>query len=166
MSTSKELIIFGCSDGLLKIWGEIPRLIKEYDTFGLNYIKEYYEPLYHLGLDNPDLGCCIYKLENGIYQKHLKFIPNKTLFGCHTSASFAIDFAIKQGYNKVILYGILDGEYTRVKEHPYQLHSLFTYKHFYSTENQTKTLQELGQFKNSIFQHKYDIEIIIPNKTF
>jgi hypothetical protein len=116
-------------------------------------------------MDDKRFGNCVYKLTDGEYKPFLYFEPNfeefdqygnkKDLFGAYTVATFAIDFAIKQGYEKAVLYGILDGEYMPAgKDH---IH----YKHFYDDKLHHMHKQVLQAWKKEIlsYRNKIDTEI-------
>ena len=116
-----------------------------------------------LWIDNPSYGNCIYKLKEDEYQEDLNFIPNETLFGYSTSITFALDWAIRNGYKKATLLGVLDGHYKLVKRQGiFCGHWLFEYRHFYDNVIHHKQLLQIMQFKNAIFEYSNRIQIEIP----
>ena len=109
--------IFGCSDRITKLGDSVFEKLKGFPSMGLNRFPEFFPFVdYWLWIDNPNFGNCIYKRNNKSFEPFLHFEPNINLFGAYTVASFALDFAIKQGFKKAILYGILDGEYKLVEK--------------------------------------------------
>ena len=88
----------------------------------------------------PAVWNCVYIKKDLAYKPYLKFIQNfedenhKGLFGAYTSATFALDFAIKEGYKRAELYGILDGDYKFLDNGEVE------YKHFY--DNKVHTMHE------------------------
>ncbi len=165
-SIKTSCVIFGCSDGILKITDEIPNLIQNNITIGLNRFACYYKTLYRIWIDNKNLGNCVYKLNKGLYEPYLRFEPNVNLFGAYTVASFALDFAVKTGFKRAVLYGVLDGEYKLIRKkgnHPG--HWVFSYRHFYDNKPLSIPMQKLQQFKNIINSYSHKIQLEIPYMT-
>jgi hypothetical protein len=154
------LDIFGCSDKILDL--KLPQKI-ETESLGLNAFPLYHKTDFWLWMDNKEHGNCVYKKENDKYIPYLRFEPNydpeKDLFGSYTVATFGIDFAIKQGYKKVRLFGILDGSYNLNEEH-------VLYKHFYNDKLFKMHINNLKAWKDTIYSYKNSIEIEIPYQTF
>ena len=123
----------------------------------------YHRTKYWLWLDNPDFGYCIYKRDGSEYKEFLKFEPNVTLHGGITSASFALDFAIKQGYKKAELYGILDGKYELTHKKLFHVGFWqFSYIHFYDETVHNMEMMKLQGFKQIINSYTDRIDINIP----
>jgi hypothetical protein len=169
MPATKTLNIFGCSERVNEKLKEIRKLVKTEDTFGINKCIEYFPTTYGLWFDNPDFGAKVlkYNPKTLSWDTYFPFEPNVTLFGACTSVSFAIDFAIKKGYNKVRLVGVLDGKYTQLpeQEHLYCLKRLFEYKHFWTEEVYHLPLLQIMQFKSMIYSYEKHIKIDIPYRT-
>lgn len=146
----------GCSERILEIEKNLPELLKNNHSIGLNAFPVYYKTDYWLWIDNPKFGNRIFARSGKGYRPYLDFEPNVDLMGAYTVASFAIDFAVKQGYQKAILYGILDGEYTRHDE------QILSYRHFYDQIDNTIYMMKLQQFKEIINSYKDRIQIEIP----
>lgn len=178
------ILIFGCSDrisdwqqgfknsfnsaGLLSKSGDrVFDELKKYPSIGLNRFPGFFPFVnYWLWIDNKDFGNCVYKRSNKKFRPYLQFETNIDLFGAYTVASFALDFAVKKGFQRAILYGILDGEYKLLKKqglHPG--HWMFSYKYFYCNRERTIPLQKLQQFKHIIYSYKDKIEVEIPYRT-
>ncbi len=160
---SDTVLIFGGSDRILQIEKQLPELLKNNHTIGLNVFPLYYKTDYWLWIDNPAKGNCVYRRNGRGYKPYFAFEPNIDLMGGYTVASFALDFAAKAGYKKAILYGILDGEYVQ-KGVPYQHagHMVMTYRHFYGPEDRTISMLKLQQFKAIINSYRNKIEVEIP----
>lgn len=185
------ILIFGCSDRLLDwhkwlLKGLIPIKnpdnnaghfseqgeavfdeLKNYVSIGLNRFPEFFPFVdYRIWIDNSLFGNCVYKLTNNNYKPFLFFEPNINLFGAYTVASFALDFAIKQGFKRAVLYGILDGEYKLIEKKGIHLgHWEFSYRHFYEDQPGKVTMYKLQQFKNIIFSYRNKIQVEIPYRT-
>jgi|GEM_PF-3857050 len=148
--------------------------IKVYPSIGLNRFPEFFPFVdYWLWIDNKNFGNCIYKRNNNgdliakrYYKPYFKFKPNIELFGAYTVTSFALDFAVKQGYERAVLYGILDGEYKLIEKKGFHVgHWDFSYKHFYDDKSRRVPMQKLQQFKSIINSYKDKIEVEIPYMT-
>jgi hypothetical protein len=112
-------------------------------------------------MDNPAFGYCVYKYNNGKYEPYYHFEPNVDLFGAYTVATFALDWAIKQGYEKAVLFGILDGDY-QVAEFKTDANYELYYKHFYDDVLHVKHYQVLEAHKKEIYSYSSKINIEIP----
>ena len=156
------VLIFGCSEAINTI--NIPELLENYTSIGLNDFSIHYPCDYFLWIDRPDLdnaGKCIFKKIDGEFKPYLKFEPNVDLHGAFTVASFALDFAIKEGFKRAILFGIMDGEYTLLEKRAGHVgHWIFSYKYFYTDEVKTISMFKIQQFKNIIKSYANRIEII------
>ena len=69
-----KIILFGCSERILEIEKQIPALIKNHDTIGLNAFPLYYKTKYWLWIDNPDKGRenALFINESRMEQNHKK----------------------------------------------------------------------------------------------
>lgn len=161
---STTLRIFGCSDKINDL--NLHSLLIGHTNFGLNLFPCFgAQTTYWLYLDHPQFGSRVYIKKDLAYKPYLKFIQNfedenhKGLFGAYTSATFALDFAIKEGYKRAELYGILDGDYKFLDNGEVE------YKHFY--DNKVHTMHEncLQSWKNEIMSYNNRIEIVIPYQT-
>jgi len=163
LNISDTVLIFGCSDRILRIEKQLPRLLENNHTIGLNVFPLYYKTDYWLWIDNPKFGNCVYGRNGRGYNPYFPFEPNIDLMGGYTVASFALDFAAKAGYKKAVLYGILDGEYVQTGV-PYQHagHMTLTYRYFYDNEPKTISMMKLQQFKSIISSYRNKIEVEIP----
>ncbi len=171
-SLEDTLVIFGDSDRINDIKDDILWILENCNTLGLNHFTDFYKTKYRLWLDVFGNQFDIYNPVTKKYECFLKFLPNEDICGACTSASFAIDFAVKQGYKKVVLLGVLDGTYTLKKKQGWHIgHYIYSYKHFYEEPNnspdvaQEKSMFQLQQFKHFIYAHKDRIKIIIPYQT-
>ncbi len=160
---TNSILIFGCSDRILTIEKQLPALIENNPTIGLNAFPLYYKTDFWLWIDNPKFGNCVYKKENSSYKKYFPFEPNVDLTGAYTVASFALDFAARAGYKKAVLFGILDGEYIK-SDTPcvHAGHIELSYKHFYDRQDKTVNMMKLQQFKAIINSYRNKIDIEIP----
>lgn len=161
MQTFKKINIFGSSERINDL--DINKLFLEGPSIGVNKFTNFYKPTFKLFMDDKQCGNCVYKLNNKQeYEPYLKFTPNflveKDLFGIYTIATYAIDFAIKQGYNEAVLYGILDGEYKEVDENNVELY------HFYG-EPQIIRKELAKARKDAIFSYSEQIKLTIPYLT-
>ncbi len=159
--------IFGCSDRISELGDEVFDLLKEYPSIGLNRFPEFFPFVdYRLWIDNKSFGNCVYKRNGSLYEPYLPFEPNIDLFGAYTVASFALDFALKQGYKRAVLYGILDGRYQLIeKKGIHAGHWDFSYRHFYEEKPQRIPVQKLQQFKSIIYGYRSKIQLEIPYMT-
>ena len=156
---TKTLIIFGCSERISEISNRIPELISNFDTLGLNRFPEYYPTKYRLWIDNEKYGYCIFRQDDGEYKPFHPFTSADLKLGW-TVAVPAIDWAIKQGYKKVILYGVLDGEYKQIDD------DYYSYHYFYSDEVgkiHKKALSGMVKYVDS-FNEQIDIDKNIDRK--
>jgi hypothetical protein len=164
--------IYGCSDGINKLKGLEKNLPD--NTIGLNAFPLYYRTEYWIWMDNESFGNCVYKRKGNVYEPFFYFEPNfdpeKDLFGSFTVATFALDFAIKQGYQKATLYGILDGEYIESeKDYTHAGNLEISYKRFYydpEEEYPLMSVATLQKWKAEILSYSDKIKIEIPNRTF
>ena len=155
--------IYGCSE-------EIKKLRKvEIESIGLNCFSGFFRTKYWLFSDREDFGDCIYKLKsesklktgfdhyncikNKYYEPYLNFEANVDLFGALTTATFALSFAIKKGYKKAALYGILDGQYNEVS-------GMVEWKHFYDDEVHYMPIERFNKIKRLINSYGKRIEIV------
>ncbi len=158
------ILIFGCSDRITKLGNSVFDKLKGYPSIGLNCFPGFFPFTdYWLWVDNKKFGNCVYKRIGNSYEPYLPFEPNVELFGAYTVASFALDFAVKQGFKRAILYGVLDGEYKLLEKkgiHPG--HWEFGYRHFYDDKLLRIPMQKLQQFKSIIYGYRNKIQIEIP----
>lgn len=132
-------------------------------TLGLNAFPLYYKTNYWLWIDNPKFSNCVYQLNHNRYSPFFQFEPNIDLMGVYTVASFALSFAVKMGYEKAVLFGVLDGDYRKVGgfyNHAGEMK--MTYRHFYDQEDKTIYMMKLQQFKSIINSYNDKIEVEIP----
>lgn len=157
---SSTFRIFGGSDKLREL--NLDELVVG-ETLGLNNFPMLGRfTKYWLWIDQRSLGNCVYIKEESNYKPFYKFIPNsvihyeRTLKGAYSSATFAIDFAIRQGFERVELYGVLDGDYQRGEN------GRICYKHFYNDEVLVMHEECLKSWKKEIMSYNDKIDIIIP----
>lgn len=160
---SSTFKIFGGSDRISQL--SLDRLVVG-ETLGLNNFPMLgHFTKYWLWIDEKSLGNCVYIKEESKYRPFFKFIPNsvlkaeQSLKGAYSSATFAIDFAIKQGFKQVELYGILDGDYQSGEN------GRVVYKHFYDDKELFMHEECLKSWKKEIMSYNDKIEIIIPYQT-
>ena len=157
----KELHIYG-SSSKIRLVGEVIS-----PSIGLNYFPIYYPDVnYWLWMDNIFWGNCIYeilvhdktRMMNGdIKVPYFWFEPNVTLMGCCSTATFAIDWAIKLGCERVYLYGIFDDDY--IIEGDYVI-----WQQFYKPKPIKFPLNKFKLVEQFIEECKEKIEIIQPFK--
>ena len=133
----------------MQIEKQLPELLESHHTLGLNAFPLYYKTDYWLWINNAKFGNCVYKRENVTYKPYFPLESNVGITKTCMSASFALDFAVKMGYEKAILYGILDGETN-------------SYKHFYDQVDKPSNIKNLQQLKTKIDSHRDKIEVEIP----
>ena len=171
---SSIINIYGCSERINEL--NLPKYIKG-DSIGLNHLPLYHKTTYWLFMDDLFFGNCVYKREKNKYIPYYPFIPNfekeRDLFGGYTVASFALDFAIKMGYKKAVLYGILDGNYKPTdNDYSHASNMEIEYSHFYTKKKIIISYACMESFKNMIMSYsnpdvrEKTIEIEIPYRTF
>lgn len=89
---------------------------------------------------------------SGIKPHHI-FEPNVDLFGSHTIATFALDYAIQLGFKKAVLHGIMDSEYKETDEK-------VEWKHFYDDKVLYIEKNRFDEMQRKIDSYKDKIEIV------
>lgn len=173
---SDTLDIYGCSDRINQIAGDIQRQQAESDSLGINRFFLYYPNVDYIywmdsglyknclkdNLKNQKLITCnkiAQKEVRGRHKLHYVFEPGIDLMGGGTSATYAIDFARKNNYRKVRLYGVLDGTYEELDE------KNLTYKYFWGEEKIIEK-KRLEKWKKTILSFRDVIDIEIPYLNF
>jgi hypothetical protein len=130
----------------------------EPESIGLNRFPLYYPDVkFWLWIDNINFGFCVYRKTDSSIKPYFPFEPNVTLQGACSVATFAISWAIKEGYKRVYLYGILDDEYEVKGDY-------VTWYHFYDEEPGYYPLASFKMFKIILKEQGKFIEIVQPLK--
>lgn len=165
---SNTVHIYGCSDsirGLKKV---------ESPSIGLNRFPVYYPDVnYWMFVDLGDFNGYVkdnyrdqkivtqkynfhfYMKHSGIKPHHI-FEPNVDLFGSHTIATFALDYAINLGFKTAVLHGIMDSDYKETDEK-------VEWKHFYDNKVLYIEKDRFNEMQRKINSYKDRIEIVQGN---
>ncbi len=93
-----------------------------------------------------------YMKHSGIKPHHI-FEPNVDLFGSHTIATFALDYAVQLGYKKVVLHGVMDSDYKEVD-------GKVEWKHFYDDKVHYIEKNRFDEMQRKIDSYRDRIEVV------
>jgi len=133
------------------------------ESLGLNVFPLHFPDVkYWLWLDNINFGHCIYEKTDSTLKPYFPFTPGRDIKGSCSSATYAISWAIKEGYKKVNLYGILDeDEYNIIEVKGVKY---VEWRHFYDDTVLTYRLSAFETFNRIVGEQKQLIDITFPLK--